>query len=257
MDNARLIIELLYIVYPGKLFREICKRCDEYYLTYGKRFRVIYPDWIDWLYNANCDLYIKRIHHDLDQCNNINKLVIGTWTLFSDQDTRLFTRAKKLITYRYCDLPNMYVMILNTIPKFSDLSLSHNMINLTILHLSNACGRSRIYFDSEHIGNLHNLEELSIRNVGKTDISPIGRLVKLKVLIINYMMINDISPLSNLVCLSDLDLQHTSTSDVSPLAELTTLRRLYIYRSNIVDTSMLNNVVIHKKSTYRKKKRRF
>ena len=88
-----------------------------------------------------------------------------------------------------------------------------------------------------------NVEQLSMGELGVTDISPLKGMTKLKKLFVRKNAIIDISPLKNLSNLTVLGFSGNLITDISPLKDMTNLTSLGLGANQIGDISPLKNLI--------------
>ena len=98
------------------------------------------------------------------------------------------------------------------------------------------------------IGQLTDLEKLTLTRNEIIDITPLENLVNLMSLYLDgnrndSETLSDISALASLENLRELHISSNAISDITPLAGLVKLRELYLYQNNISDVSALENLV--------------
>ena len=98
------------------------------------------------------------------------------------------------------------------------------------------------------IGQLTDLEKLTLTRNEIIDITPLENLVNLMSLYLDgnrndSETLSDISALASLENLRELNISSNAISDITPLAGLVKLRELYLYQNNISDVSALENLV--------------
>ena len=95
----------------------------------------------------------------------------------------------------------------------------------------------------DFLQKLTKLEYLEVLNMNVSDISPMKGLVNLQTLKLFMAKVTDISPLASLKELRHLNLENTQLSDVEPLRNLTKLEYLDLRATKITSIEPLKNLV--------------
>lgn len=219
----------------------------EYYLDIYTTDGAVYSDTLCVKVSAHQNSVIEDLELEIivRYCLGLQKGALNKWKLNNldtliNNEIYLEDKITSLGGLQYCQNLTCLVIFGQSITDLSPIS------SLTKLKYIEFDENSSIE-DISYLGNLVNLEYLSMRDNLISDISALGNLINLKELYLNWNPLTDISPFSNL---TQIEVLHISNScfeqkinSLSPISNLITLRHLYATFEELDDISDLSGLI--------------